>query len=184
MEDPGGSEQSEVGGWTAPYWTNQLADFQLTGMRAADALLVGRITYDLFAAAWPSMTDQGEFAERMNGYPKYVASRTLTQFAWNNSHPLEGDLAAVVSRMKRGPGEDILVYGNGSIVRTLLRAGLLDQLNLIVYPVILGGGKRLFDAGSVAKLRGVETRPFDSGVVVLAYQAAAVESHVPVLVAR
>ena len=139
---------------------------------AADALLMGRETYQGFAASWPSMTDEAGFADRMNGLPKYVASTTLEEpLEWNNSTLLKGDVAQEVLGLKQQPGQDILMYGYGDFTRTLMHHGLIDELRMWVHPVVWGSGERPFkDAGDRTFLRLVDTTTFGSGVVVLSYQ--------------
>jgi len=171
MEDPGGAEQFQHGGWTSPYWDAEIGKFQLDGLFASDALLLGRVTYQGFAKAWPSMKDDAGFADRMNSLPKYVASTTLEALEWNNSHRIQGNVAEAVSQLKQQPGQDILIYGSGALVQTLMQRDLIDAYHLLVYPVALGSGKRLF-ADGIGKqaLKLVEARPFSSGVVALTYQ--------------
>jgi dihydrofolate reductase len=171
MEDPGGAEGFAHGGWTVPYWDDAIAQVQQAELFASDALLLGRVTYQGFAAAWPSMTDAGEFGDRMNGLPKYVASTTLQEpLAWNNSRLITGDVADEVAKLKQQPGQDILIYGSGTLVRRLGQHDLIDEYRLLVYPVVLGSGKQLFRDGSRMPLRPVETRALNSGVVLLTYQ--------------
>lgn len=172
MEDPGGAEKFEHGGWTMPYWNDEIGKFQLDGLFASDALLLGRVTYQGFAAAWPSIKDEAGFADRMNGLPKYVVSTTLEEVAWNNARLIKGNVAEEVSRLKHEAGQDILIYGSGELVRTLMHHNLVDEYRLLVYPVVLGSGKRLFQDASKTTLKLVETRPFPSGVVALSYQKA------------
>ncbi len=170
MEDPGGAEKFEHGSWTIPYWNDEIAKFQFDGLFASDALLLGRATYQEFAKAWPSMTDEAGFAARMNNLPKYVVSTTLKKVEWNNSRLIKGNVADEVSRLKQESGQDILIYGSGELVRMLMQHDLVDEYRLLVYPVTLGSGKRLFKDGSHATLRLVETKAFGSGVVALIYQ--------------
>jgi dihydrofolate reductase len=172
MEDPGGAEKSKYGGWTWPYMEEAIGKFKLEEMMASDALLLGRLTYEAFAEAWPSRTDAMGFAERMNNVPKYVASTTLTKLAWNNSHLLQGDIAAAVTKLKQEPGRDILVAGSGMLVRALMQHDLVDEYRLLVYPVTLGTGKKLFGDGSHASLKLMDAQPFKSGVVRLTYHPA------------
>jgi dihydrofolate reductase len=173
MEDPGGAEGFEHGGWTIPYWGDDIGTFKQDELFASDALLLGRVTYEGFAAAWPSQTDEVGFADRMNGLPKYVVSTTLDKAEWNNSTIIKGDVAEEVARLKQQPGQDILVAGSAALARTLQQHGLVDEYRLLVYPVVLGSGKRLFgDAGAMTKLTLVEAKPFDSGVVALTYRLA------------
>ncbi|HEX9951466.1 MAG TPA: dihydrofolate reductase family protein [Rubricoccaceae bacterium] len=160
--------------WTAPYWNDEIAAFKSAEMASAEALLLGRVTYEGFAAAWPSSTDDG--AAEMNAIPKHVATTTLTQAdldrtAWN-ARRLDGDVAEAVRALRAEPGGDLLVYGSAHLVRTLLGAGLVDELRLLVYPVVLGEGKRLFETEQ-ATLDLVEARPVGSGVTALVYRPAA-----------
>ena len=173
MEDPGGAEKFEHGGWTIPYWNDEIAKFKFDELFASDALLLGRVTYQGFAAAWPSMTDEAGFADRMNSLPKYVVSTTLEEpLAWNNSRLIKGNIAEEVARLKQESGQDVLVFGSGTLAQTLHQYNLIDQYNLLVYPVVLGSGKRLFGDRSNVALKLVETKTFSSGVVLLAYRSA------------
>jgi dihydrofolate reductase len=172
IEDPGGAEKFEHGGWTIPYSNDEIAKFKFDELFASDALLQGRVTYQGFAAAWPSMTDEAGFADRMNSLPKYVVSTTLEEpLAWNNSRLIKGNIAEEVARLKQESGQDVLVFGSGTLTQTLLQYNLIDQYNLLVYPVVLGSGKRLFGDRSNVALKLVETKTFSSGVVALTYQA-------------
>ncbi len=163
-----------------PVWTFQLTGeeqqrFKSDELSAADALLLGRVTYEGFAAAWPRMTEQvGEYADMMNGYPKHAVSTTLEEpLGWNNSTLIKGDVSEDVSELKQQPGRDILVFGSGTLVNELMRLGLIDEYRLMVFPVVLGSGQRLFGDGveeTVLELVGTDT--FDTGVVVLTYRPA------------
>lgn len=175
MEDPGGAEKTKHGGWSFQFWSEEAAKFKFDELFASDALLLGRVTYQGFAAAWPNMQGAGEYGERINSMPKYVASTTLTQMEWNASL-IKGDLAEEVSKLKQQPGMDILVFGSGEFAQTLMQHNLVDEYRLMVHPVVLGGGKRLFRDGSDMKvLKLVETKAFSSGVVVLSYELAGKE---------
>jgi dihydrofolate reductase len=169
MEDPGGAEGFEYGGWTNPYWNDDIAKFKSDENFASDALLLGRVTYQAFAAAWSESADEG--ADRMNSLPKFVATRTLEHLEWNAT-PLKGDVVEEVARLKQQPGPNLLIYGSGELVHTLMQHNLIDEYRLLVYPVVLGSGKRLFRDGSATTLKLVETKPFSSGVVALIYQPA------------
>ena len=170
MEDPGGAEKTKHGGWSFQFWSEEAAKFKFDELFASDALLLGRVTYQGFAAAWPNAQGTGEYGERMNSIPKYVASTTLTQIEWNATL-IKGDLAEEVSRLKQQPGMDILVFGSGEFAQTLIQHNLVDEYRLMVHPVVLGGGKRLFRDGSDMKvLKLVETKAFSSGVVILIYE--------------
>jgi len=170
MEDPGGAEKFVHGGWTMPYWSDEIGKFKLDELFSSDALLLGRVTYQGFAAAWPSRTDEEGFAQRMNSLPKYVVSTTLDKAEWNNSHLIKGNIPKEVSQLKKQPGQDIMVAGSNRLVHTLMQHDLIDEYRLLVYPVVLGSGKRLFGDVSKATLRPVETKMFSSGVVLLRYQ--------------
>lgn len=136
---------------------------------SSDALLLGRVTYQGFAQAWPSQTDEQGFADRMNSLPKYVVSTTLDKVEWNNSHLIKANLAEEINRLKQQPGENILVYGSATLVRSLMQLNLVDQYNLLVFPLVLGSGKKLFEGGDTTKLKLAQTQTFPSGVVALTY---------------
>lgn len=172
MEDPGGAEKTAHGAWTWPYWSDEIGKFKFEELFASDALLLGRVTYQGFAAAWPSATDEQGFADRMNSLPKFVVSMTLTSVEWNNSSLIKEHVAEEIAKLKQQPGQDILIAGSAELVQALMRHGLIDEYRLLVYPVVLGSGKRLFAEGSAATLKLVETRSFDSGVALLRYQPA------------
>jgi dihydrofolate reductase len=156
--------------WSFPYWGDDIAKLKLDELFAADAHLLGRVTYEGFASAWPSMTDEAGFADRMNGLPKYVVSTTLQKAEWNNSHIIKANLAEEVSRLKTQSGGDALVAGSATLIQTLAEHDLIDEYRLLVYPIVVGKGKRLFKDGSNIKLKLVETRLFSSGVVLLRYE--------------
>ena len=156
--------------WTFPYWNDEIAKFKNGELFAVDALLLGRVTYEGFAAAWPSQTDEEGYADRMNGMPKHVVSTTLDTVEWNNSRLIRENIDEEVTRLKQQPGQDILVFGSGKLVQVLRQYGLIDQYNLLVYPVILGIGKRLFPDGSDAGLKLMDAKAIGSGVVLLQYQ--------------
>ncbi len=178
MEDPGGAEEFEHGGWHNPFFVEEIGKYKFDELFASDALLLGRVTYQGFAAAWPSMTDEAGFADRMNSLPKFVVSTTLEEpLEWNNSRLIKGNVAEEVSKLKQEPGQDILVYGSGDLVHTLMQHDLIDEYRLMVHPIVVGSGKRLFKDGSdTTVLRLVETKMFGSGVVVLTYQPTAKEA--------
>jgi dihydrofolate reductase len=143
IEDPGGSEDFEYGGWTFEIERGEDGDkFKLDEALDADALLLGRKTYEGFAAAWPSR--DGEFADKFNNMPKYVVSSTLKDPDWTNSTVLDGDLAEDVSKLRQDVEGDIVVHGSAQLVQGLVEHGLVDELRLMVFPVVLGAGKRLF----------------------------------------
>ena len=149
IEDPGGSEAFERGGWAFQFDRGEEGDkFKVDELTASDAQLLGRVTYEGFAAAWP--TREGDFAELMNGMPKFVISTTLTDPEWNNTTVLAGDLGEEVEQLKKRFSRDIIVAGSAQLVRSLLARGLVDELHLMVFPVVLGAGKRRFADGANA----------------------------------
>ena len=173
FEDPGGSEKFERGGWAFQFERGPEGDkFKLDEVMASEGLLLGRITYEGFAEAWPSRT--GEFADKFNGMRKYVVSSTIGQPEWNNSTVISGNVVEEVSRLREAEGGDILVNGSATLVRTLLENDLVDEYRLMVFPVVLGKGKRLFgDTGAAKSLTLVDSRPVGpDGVVVLTYRPA------------
>lgn len=162
MEDPR---------WTAPYWNDELQELQRTLLFESDALLLGRVTYQGFAQAWPTMTDEQGFAQRMNSLPKHVATTSLHDLEWNAT-PIHGDVPEEVRKLKKGPGGNILLYASGALMRSLMPHDLIDEYRLMVHPVIVGAGKHLFTDGSEAKLKLVDTKTTGTGVLILSYQPA------------
>ncbi len=160
--------------WTFPYWSDEIAQFQSADLFASDALLLGRETYEGFKEAWPARAGTDAFADRINSLPKYVASRTLQTAEWNAT-VLRGDVPAAIAELKRQPGQNILKYGGGALLHTLLEHRLLDELHLLVYPVVVGSGARLVPQGSELGLQLLDTKTFSTGVVALIYQPAAAE---------
>lgn len=158
----------ETPSWTAPYWSDEIAAFKAEETNPGDDLLLGRVTYEGFAAAWPGR--EGGGAEYFNGARKHVVSTTLDEVTWNNSRLIRGDVAEEVRRLKAQDGGALVVHGSGTLVRTLMRHGLVDLYRLLVYPVVLGGGRRLFDGGAEGALKLVGARTFASGVVGLIYE--------------
>jgi dihydrofolate reductase len=173
MEDPGGAEDYRHGGWTFKFDRGPDGDkFKLDEAMNAEALLLGRVTYEGFAAAWPSM--QGEFADKFNSMPKYVVSSTLSAPAWKNSTVLGGDIVAEVAKLKDSLAGEISVHGSAQLAQTLLEHGLVDELRLMVFPVVLGIGKRLFAAGEEKKtLRLSSSKTVGEGIAILIYEPAA-----------
>jgi dihydrofolate reductase len=175
VEDPGGAEDFAHGGWSFKFSRGDDGDkFKLDEVMAADALLLGRKTYEGFAAAWPSRTDEAGFADKFNGMPKYVVSDSIAEedASWNNSNVVRGAaLAETVERLKSELDGDILVNGSVTLIASLAEAGLIDEWRLMVFPVVLGSGKRLFAASDEARtLRLAETLPVGpDGVIVLTY---------------
>ena len=172
FEDPGGAEGFRHGGWTFQFQDPEGGKYKLDETMSHDALLLGRVTYEGFAAAWPGRTDEAGFAEKMNSMPKYVVSRTLQNAEWSNSTVLGGDVVEEISDLKRQSGNDILVAGSGELVRTLIDHDLIDELRLMVFPIVLGEGKRLFEHHAEPKrLKLVGARPLESGTMILTYHA-------------
>lgn len=158
--------------WSFPFWDDGVAAFKDAELKASDALLLGRVTYEGFAAAWPGRTDETGFADKFNAMPKYVASKTLTKLSWTNSHLLDGDVPNAVAKLKATKGGEIAIHGSVGLINALLPHGLIDRFHILVYPVILGEGRRLFDEGAKANLKLVETKTFPKGVVAMVYDRA------------
>lgn len=155
--------------WSLQFFDEDAAKYAYDQLFASDALLLGRVTYEGFAAAWPSRAGD-EFADRMNGLPKYVVSTTLEEAEWNNSTLIK-NIAEEVAELKRQPGQDILIYGSGELVRTLMRHDLIDEYRIWLHPIVVGSGKRLFeDEGEARVLSLVHSTTFGSGTVVLSYR--------------
>lgn len=157
--------------WSFQYGSNEQQQYKFDELFSSDALLLGRVTYEGFAAVWPQMVEQtGIYGERMNTLPKYVASNTLQETTWNASL-LKGSLADEISRRKRQAGQDILIFGSIELIRTLMQQDLIDEYRLMLFPIVLGKGKRLFNEGNEQKkLTLVSTQTFPSGVISLHYQ--------------
>ena len=168
-EDPGGAEDFKYGGWTFEIDRGEGDKFKLDETMETDALLLGRVTYEGFAAAWPSR--EGEFADKFNQMPKYVVSSTLENPEWSNSTVLKGDAVEAIKKLKQEQEGTIVVHGSIQLAQALLENDLVDQLNLMVFPVVLGGGKRLFGETSDKKrLELVESRTVGDGVAILIYR--------------
>ncbi len=159
-------------GWTFAFESDDRNRYKFAELQAADALLLGRVTYEGFAAAWPGMAEEtGEYGQWMNGYPKYVVSETLEgPLEWQNSALVKGDLAKAVTKLKQGDGKDILVFGSAQLVNELHQRGLVDEYRLMLFPVTVGNGKRLFGSGEQKAFKLVDTQTFSSGVALLTYQ--------------
>lgn len=158
----------EPGEWSFPFWNEEAYKFKYDELFASDAQLLGRLTYEGFARAWPSMSDEAGFADRMNSMPKYVVSTTLENPEWTNTTVIRGNVPDEVAKLKQEPGKDILVAGSGQLVHTLAESGLVDEYRFMVHPIVLGSGKRLFQGRTVFKL--TDMKRFSSGVVVLTYE--------------
>lgn len=179
MQAPGMPEEDETGrfdqgGWQVPYFDEATGALVAEWFAAADGFLLGRRTYQTFAAYWPQVTDENNpVAARLNGCPKYVASTTLDSLEWGNSVLIKGDVAEKVAELKRQPGNELQVHGSGVLARTLMASDLIDEYRLWIYPVVLGHGKRLFEPGVTPKaLRLIDTKPLGTGALIHVYQPA------------
>lgn len=164
---PSTAPEANPGRWGAPFWDNEHAAYAQKLLFASDALLLGRVTYEGFAKAWPPRKGD-KFSDQINSMPKYVASRTLQDATWNATI-IKGDVAGEVARLKDQPGQDILKYGTGELDRTLIENNLVDEFHFWLFPVSLGAGQRLFDGIGGTRLKLVDTARFNSGIVVLVY---------------
>jgi dihydrofolate reductase len=173
VEDPGGSEGTRHGGWSFKFSDPDGMKYKLDETMEHEALLLGRITYEGFAQAWPGQTDEVGFADKMNSMPKYVVSKTLTRADWDNTTILRGDLDQEVTALKEQDGGDILVPGSASLVRALTELGLVDEYRLMMFPIALGEGKRLFEGiADPAMLTLADVTPLKTGTVILTYHRA------------
>ncbi len=179
MQAPGGPDEDpdggfEHGGWTVPHFNDEMGQLMTGWIEEATALLLGRKTYEIFAAYWPRVTDdQDPIASKLNSVPKYVASRTLDTVDWNNSTLIKGDVAEEVARLKRESAGEIHVMGSGDLIQTLMKHDLVDEYRLWVFPLLLGKGKRLFAEGTIpGGLRLVDTRTSSTGVTSHTYERA------------
>jgi dihydrofolate reductase len=174
IDSPGPVEGYKHAGWTFAFDRGEEGNqFKVAELFDAEAQLLGRVTYEGFAAAWPAMQGMGEFGEKMNKMPKYVFSSTLETADWNNTTILSGDLAEEVAKLKRDVDGVILVAGSAQLVQGLLEHGLVDELRLMVFPVVLGSGKRLFaDDTDKTTLRLVDSKTVGDGVEILTYRPA------------
>jgi dihydrofolate reductase len=184
MQAPGGPDEDpsggfEHGGWSYPYADEDMGQAVDRWFETADAFLLGRKTYEIFAAHWPHVTDDANpVATKLNSLPKYVASKTLDRVEWNNSTLLGGDVAEAVAKLKGEPGNELQVHGSGNLAQTLIQHGLIDEYRLFFYPVVIGSGKRLFADGAVpAALTLVDSKTTGSGIVINAYQPAGALEH-------
>jgi dihydrofolate reductase len=170
MEDPGGSENFKYGGWSFEFARGDEGEkFKLDETLATDALLLGRVTYEGFAEAWPTRT--GEFADKFNNMPKYVVSSTMDKAEWTNSTVLKGDLAEEVPKLKEAHDGDIVVHGSAQLVQALLEQDLVDEVRLMVFPVVLGSGKRVFGETSDKKpLQLVDSKTVGDGVLIVIHE--------------
>jgi dihydrofolate reductase len=174
VQDPVGMENSGLGNWVGPYNRGPEGDEAMRKeLWAADMALMGRTTYEGFAAVWPTLDDPGGFAQRLNAMPKYVASTTMRHAEWSNTTVLSGDVAAEIRRLKDQGGGDILVYGSAGLVHSLLPLGLVDQIHMLIYPTVLGRGTRLFPAGYTSRFELGDLQQLGSGMVHAVYLPAA-----------
>jgi dihydrofolate reductase len=169
IEDPGPSGDFKHRGWTVPYWNDEMAAAQSKELFASDALLLGRVTYEEFVAAWP-LRSGDPFTDKMNSIKKFVASRgAATRLEWNATR-LEGDAVEAVRKLKQEPGDDILIYGSGALVRSLMPHDLIDWYRFVVYPLVLGEGQRLFDGGTqTTEMSLLSASTTQKGVALLTY---------------
>jgi dihydrofolate reductase len=175
MEDPGRAEGSEYGGWSFAYFDEELGQIIGEGFAASDAMLMGRTTYEAWADFWPQQDpEENPDAALISGVRRYVVSTTLVEpLEWQNSTRIAGDVAQEISELKRQPDKDIVISGSGDLVRSLLEDGLIDELRLLVHPIVVGGGKRLFEEGGErTALELVDSKTFSTGVVYLTYRPA------------
>lgn len=179
QQAPGGPNEDrsggfEHGGWLVPYFDDDMGKIIDEWIAQADAFLLGRRTYEIFAGSWPNATDPNDpVANALNGLPKYVASRTLDRVDWNNSRLIEGDVAEGVAKLKALPGRELQVHGSGDFAQTLMDHDLVDEYRLMVYPVVLGAGRRLFRDGIVPHaLKLIEAKTTASGITVQRFEAA------------
>ena len=171
-EDPSGG--FEAGGWQQPYFDEVFGRTIVEGLTTSGGLLLGRRTYEIFAGFWPTAPADDPIAPIMNGLPKYVASTTLKEpLPWENSHLLQGDVPKAVAELKGQDGKDLRVIGSGELVQTLMQHHLVDEYALMIHPLVVGGGKRLFrDGNPKTSLRLVESTPTSTGVLIVSYVPA------------
>lgn len=178
MQAPGQPEEDtdggfEHGGWAVRYHDEQLAESVAESMTATDTYLFGRKTYENFAAYWPTAPREIPFTDHLNNTAKFVVSKTLEDPKWNNTTVIDGDVVEQVRNLKEQPGENIAVLGSGELVQTLIENDLVDEYFLTIYPLMLGGGKRLFrDHGQLRRLQLVDSKTTSTGGVVLTYRSA------------
>src|ERR1700694_898487 len=164
----------EPGRWSGPFFNEEAGQFKWKELQASDALLLGRNTYEGFAAAWPNMPGTGEFGEKMNSMPKYVVSSTLDKVEWAGSKLIKGNVSEEIKRLKKQPGGDLLLSGSGQLFNAMMRENLIDLYRFMLPPVGLGKGMRLFeDGGKQRNLKLTETKRFATGIIVLEYEPTA-----------
>jgi dihydrofolate reductase len=155
--------------WSFPYWSDEIGNYKDAELKESDIMLLGRVTYEGFAKAWPERKENDDFSKKFNEMPKFVPTTTLDTLEWENSHIIKGDVQAEIQKLKNESGKDIIVHGSCMLSDWLLEKGLVDQYNLIVYPLIKGGGKRLFKDGAEAKLDLIEAKSVPHGVILTKY---------------
>lgn len=171
VEDPVGMESSGLGNWTGPFNRGPEGDqFKLDEVNAIGAVLLGRVTYDAFAAVWPHIKDEGGVAACLNSLPKFVVSNSLRRADWVGTEILAGDAAERVRDLKAQPGGDLLVYGSIALVHSLMNHDLIDEYNLMIYPTVLGRGRKLFAQGYASTLMLQECRTLGGGIVLARYR--------------
>jgi dihydrofolate reductase len=177
MQGPGGPDEDrsdgfDRGGWLVPHFDEDTGRFMDEVFDKVDAFLLGRRTYEIFAGSWPNATDPDDpIASKLNTLPKYVASTTLKSADWNNSTIIKGDVPTEVARLKEQPGRELQVHGSGTLARTLIDNDLVDEFRLLIFPVVVGAGRRLFaDQGLATGLRLTESRTTGSGTVINVYE--------------
>jgi dihydrofolate reductase len=163
--------------WHFPYFNDEMGEAVGAAMAQADAMLLGRVTYQEFASYWPGVSSEDQpFADYMNNIPKYVVSTTLDKAEWNNSTLIKGNVAEEIAKLKQQPGKNIGITGSATLVQSLLQDDLLDELGLMIHPVVVGSGKRVFkEEGDLKALKLVDSKTFSTGVVSLTYQPAGKE---------
>ncbi len=184
MQAPGGPDEDpdghfEHGGWSFPYGDQDFGTAMTGWFDQADAFLLGRKTYEIFAGHWPHVTDPGDpIAAKLNTLPKYIASTTLASAGWHNSRLLGGDVATEVAKLKEQPGNELQVHGSGGLAQTLIEHNLIDEYRLLIFPVHLGSGKKLFrDGGPAAALKLTRSTTTSTGVIIATYQPAGPVQH-------
>jgi len=175
MQAPGGPEEDYTGsftsgGWSVKYWDDMLGQFMDEAMAKPNELLLGRKTYEIFAAYWPYAKD-APGADQLNSAKKYVVSRTLKKVDWNNSTLIKGDVVQEIRKLKEQDGPDLLVHGSSNLIQTLLKHNLIDEMRIMIFPVVIGNGKRLFDQGTIPSgLKLIESKTSSTGVIMSVYE--------------
>ena len=179
MQAPGGNDEDrsegfQHGGWQMPYIDEVAGSAVDEGMTSSDGLLLGRKTYEIFAGYWPHQPDNAPFAAQMNGFAKFVVSTTLEEpLEWANSTLISGDIAEEVTKLKQQPGKNLQVIGSGNLAQSLMKLELVDEFQLMIHPIVVGSGKRLFGEGNVPKtLRLVDSKTTGTGVLIVTYRPA------------